>query len=69
MSGALYELNTAKIGWSAMNRRESLRLLSITLTGLGGFALAQLADPLRGLSATVYKSPTCGCCAVYCGVP
>lgn len=48
-----------------MNRRECLKLLGIAVAGLDGFTLAQPVDPLRGLNATVYKSPACGCCGGY----
>jgi len=33
--------------------------------GLAGGALAQQGSALKGLEATLYKSPTCGCCGEY----
>lgn len=48
-----------------MNRRTSLKLLGSLAVSLStGFAQGQ-PDLLRGLEATIYKSPTCGCCSGY----
>src|ERR1051326_412790 len=48
-----------------MNRRDWLQL---TLVGIASSALTRsaLAAP-RGAKVTVYKSPTCGCCANWVG--
>jgi hypothetical protein len=53
-----------------MHRRQALRMLALTLSSLTFpvFAAPRTAgssNPLRGLSAVTYKSPTCGCCTGY----
>jgi hypothetical protein len=50
-----------------MNRRDLLRLGAGSLASLALPALAapNPGNPLRGLNAVTFKSPTCGCCTGY----
>ncbi|MER3444534.1 MAG: hypothetical protein C4333_10605 [Meiothermus sp.] len=47
------------------DRRRALKMLGGLALGLAGGALAQQGSALKGLEATLYKSPTCGCCGEY----
>jgi hypothetical protein len=49
-----------------MKRLSKLMLVfALTLTALTAWAQSQDASVLQGLEATMYKSPTCGCCTGY----
>jgi hypothetical protein len=50
-----------------MNRRLALRTVAGALASLALPAIAAPTpgNPLRGLSAVTFKSPTCGCCTGY----